>query len=114
MVDLVYLEPTRLSRQYLWRYNNGLCPHREGDNSYHDARVLIGVGPADQITGEVYPTDDPRWPKHCSCGYPFGERDIKQLFADRLYKRSDTGEDVTLSEAPVGAVRRHFHQGQFS
>jgi hypothetical protein len=114
MTEGAYLEPTRLSRQWLRRFNNGLCPLKEGDLSYHEARTEIGVGPADQITGDVYPHEDSRWPTKCGCGYPFTDRDSKQLYAERIYRRSDTGEELLLKDAPVGMVRRHYHQGQFS
>ena len=114
MTSQIYLDPTKNGRHYLRRYSLGLCPLKEGDQSFHDARVAIGIGPADQITGDVYPHADARWPTKCSCGYPFGEKDSKHLFIDRLYARSDTGEEVTLSEAPDGAKRRPFTLGPLS
>jgi hypothetical protein len=47
---------------------------------------------------------DPRWPTHCACGYEFKPEDQWQVFAKTVMVRSDTGEETTLLDAPVGAV----------
>lgn len=47
---------------------------------------------------------DPRWPTHCVCGYEFKPEDEWQLFYNNLYRRVDTGEIMTLRDAPVGAM----------
>lgn len=53
----------------------------------------------------VWPDDsDVRWPTHCQCGYIFQDSDERQHFWDRLYRRGDTGELVTLRDAPPGAM----------
>jgi hypothetical protein len=48
--------------------------------------------------------DDARWPTHCSCGYEFRLEDEHQLFTSHIYKRVDTGEEMTLRDAPEGAM----------
>ena len=50
------------------------------------------------------PENDQRWPSHCACGYEFAKSDKWQLFTQRLYARKDTGEVMTLRDAPVGAM----------
>jgi len=78
---------------------------------YHDAVVEIGreVGSLDAgCDGERdisdIAHDDPRWPTICACGYAFVEDDHWQEWRDRRYRRSDTGDLVTISNAPAGAL----------
>src|SRR6185503_6337156 len=48
-------------------------------------------------------TTDPRWPVACSkCAQPFEQKDEFQLFTRQLYVRPDTGERMTLADAPPG------------
>lgn len=47
---------------------------------------------------------DPRWPRVCSCGYVFAEADQWQVCRERLYRRVDTGDVMTIAEAPAGAM----------
>lgn len=53
------------------------------------------------------PHDDPRWPTECwassYCDYQFTDDDPWQDWQDRLYRRTDTGEEMTLRDAPPGA-----------
>jgi hypothetical protein len=83
------------------------CP---GPYSYHNAQA-----PLDEIDWPVktvieaftsqFPHDDPRWPKKCAeCDYVFQESDQWQIFTDTLYQRTDTGQIVTLADAPPGAM----------
>jgi hypothetical protein len=48
--------------------------------------------------------DDPRWPTSCLCGYVFVDSDERQIFQDRIYQRSDTGQAIPLRDAPPGAM----------
>jgi hypothetical protein len=50
------------------------------------------------------PHDDPRWPTTCTCGYTFREEDEWQRNVDQIYRRVDTGEEMTLPDAPAGAM----------
>lgn len=74
-----------------WKNIKDLCPESEDDGKY------MSEGPA-------VPRDDPRWPKTCPCGRPFEESDEWQIFIDRMYRRTDTGEQFPLREAPVGSM----------
>lgn len=80
----------------------------------HEARVDLGRHPdsfASELhegkpsSGDFWPHDDPRWPPTCSrCAYAFKAEDEWQLFVDSLFKRFDTGEILTINDAPVGAM----------
>lgn len=104
------LEDLRVARYALRRYAGGAkCPGPEG---YHNA---IGAPIAERpelpdqtYTGTNPPAvapDDPRWPVGCACGYAFAEGDTRQVWADGLFRRIDTGEVLTWRAAPAGAVR---------
>jgi hypothetical protein len=129
-VTCFWLEPTDLTQVGLRRYRSSgsepknECP-REGGWGYHGALVILGQAPVvwsdtrpeghshwfresdDRygVAGFAYPgRDDPRWPSRCECGYEFTDDDAWQEWEDRLYRRSDTGELVTLRDAPDGAM----------
>lgn len=109
-----WLEATELAQTGLRRYTRGgtglTC--QEG---YHSALVLTGQKDAVFTerdgrrilyldTPEPAPHDDPRWPTRCdTCDYVFAEDDQWQDWQDLLYRRSDTGDLVTLRDAPPGA-----------
>lgn len=40
----------------------------------------------------------------CACGYVFTEGDHRATESSLVYRRTDTGEILTLSEAPIGAM----------
>lgn len=78
---------------------------------YHDAEHEISreVGTVESSlngdrTGHTIALDDYRWPMACGCGYAFVDDDDKQENRSRLYSRSDTGELVTIHDAPAGAL----------
>jgi hypothetical protein len=82
------------------------CPSKYG---YHTANVFIEtvyeeLGLAKAKKENLPPHDDPRWPKFCRCGYVFEESDHWQVFLEYLFKRSDTGQEVTIRRAPPGAM----------
>jgi hypothetical protein len=101
-----FLEPAGRTRHWLRRYVHGsTCS--AGEMSYHNAETFIGVRPVledDRTLEERTPRDDPRWPTHCSCGYEFQPDDEWQDFTRELYRRADTGEEMTLAAAPHGAM----------
>jgi hypothetical protein len=81
---------------------------------YHDAMVFLDesreVMSADgthwvdsRATAEDF-KGNPLWPARCSCGYEFAASDEWQLFSSHIYCRVDTGEEMTLREAPDGAM----------
>jgi len=115
-IKCFFLEPTDRTRLYLRRYHSSAdqaarCP---GPMSYHDAMVEIGdarevhdpekghwVCSAKSLAAYK---DDPRWPTHCECGYQFLGSDEWQIFTSHIYRRTDTGEEMTLRDAPEGAM----------
>lgn len=54
--------------------------------------------------GRAIARTDSRWPARCGCGYEFQENDQWCADPDPLYRRSDTGELITLEAAPAGAM----------
>ncbi len=91
----------------------GRCPGRLG---YHNAVSKIGLMevPKGRLLGvnggpsvDRVPDDDPRWPTHCaSCSHVFSAETLRLRLDQwtRLYRRADTGEALSLSEAEVGAM----------
>lgn len=66
------------------------------------------------------PIGDPRWPAKCECGATFENSNViergGQMFVHRLQKRSDTGDLVTVHDAPAGAMWRAWwmqHEGRY-
>ena len=117
-IPCFFLEPTgrlRLTlRRYLGRGDHAdvpECPDNPGQYSYHNAQS-DPVGEADyDPTGLIHsdrfqswPRDDPSWPVACSCGYAFDARANFRVFCEAIYRRSDTGEETTLRDAPAGAM----------
>ena len=112
------VEPTGECRRQLRRYSDRQCP-AGGFNGHCDATsVPLENGPVIWHTGEngqrdyytteprEWPRDDPRWPVACaSCGQPFAESDVWQLFYERLYRAPD-GTEHTIRDMPVGAMWR--------
>lgn len=108
-IKCFWLEPTDRERLYLRRYQgNLLCPV----NGYHNAMVDVGEGREVADANGDWVSEkklegffgDPRWPTHCACGYAFSENDTRQLFSSHIYRRTDTGEEMTLRDAPEGAM----------
>lgn len=80
---------------------------------YHNAQVPLDRVPADPMgevahravmAHEVVPQGDPRWPTQCACGYVFSHFDEWQIFPETLFRRVDTGEVMTIAQAPAGAM----------
>lgn len=92
-------------KRYLRRYG-GSC---SGAYPYHNAEVEIERGAARAGSDLLDPQHplraDPRWPTRCSCGHVFRD-DVEpwQLFVQQVYRRADSGEEMTLREAPPGAM----------
>jgi hypothetical protein len=111
-----FLEETSRVRIDLRRYHHdGQCPRNPGENSYHDATFdnfmviespIPPLGESESYDVEAYrvPKDDSRWPRQCSCGYAFPDEAHWQMFAHRLYRRSDNGTETVLREATPGAL----------
>ena len=110
-IKCFWLEPTDREKRYLRRYASGSSC--SGPMSYHDAMNFLDESP--EVAGtDGYWQDSgqtaadfkghPLWPTHCSCGYEFQEKDEWQLFSSHIYRRTDTGEEMTLRDAPDGAM----------
>lgn len=118
-VKCFFLEPSgKLSRE-LRRYHSiaeneapcPLMPPQPNWRGYHNAITPLDViedgnpdGTYSSSSQDAPSHDDPRWPTTCGCGYQFTDADEYQLSAHRLYRRTDTGEEMALHDAPVGAM----------
>jgi hypothetical protein len=117
-IQCFMLEPTQRVRIKLRRFTHkDTCS--SGPMQGHDASVLLpgpdvaGSWPA-RIGADGYlqsyedlkpPADDPRWATVCEqCGAALPAETIFQVFQEQLYRRADTGEEVTLRDAPPGAM----------
>lgn len=119
-VKCFWLEPTKKVRRSLRRFvwsAEGTCPL---PFKYHNADVPIDVveGVFDEkgYLKEIPAKDfegDPRWPTQCGCGYVFKPTDQWQVFTDHLYRR-ESGEEMSLREAPPGAMWDAWWYGKWS
>lgn len=113
-VKCFWLEPTGQFTIELRSYAVGEIKCPTSGYGYHNASVPIAErGNVDKegyvsltnletaLLKEKYASV---WPKQCSCGYIFTDTDHQQLFTERLYKKSDTGELISLADAPPGAM----------
>lgn len=76
---------------------------------YHEAvAVIVQESGSEKPSGRVdcFPEweNDPRWPTRCECGHAFTGKDPRYVDRPTLWQRSDTGELVTLHDAPPGAM----------
>lgn len=110
-IKCFWLEPTDREKRYLRRYASGSkC---SGPMGYHDAMSFLDEAP--EVMGpDGYWKDSgqtaadfkghPLWPTRCVCGYEFRPEDERQLFSQHIYRRADTSEEMTLRDAPDGAM----------
>jgi hypothetical protein len=112
------LYPTETVRLWLRRYTaSGGGPTYTCAGGFHNVKVFFADVPAVFAPGTTDarrrivthdavapPREDPRWPCACTCGAAFAEEDPWQLFYDLLYRRADTGELLSLRDAPPGAM----------
>lgn len=110
-----WLEPIARVRRSLRRYrpDGPDCPKPRPDRCLCcDNSISIDEidYPVDKLIEEFnFRHDDPCWPKECDrCGYVFQETDEWQGNGDRVYKRSDTGAEMTLRDATPGAMWNAF------
>lgn len=113
-IKCFWLEPTDREKRYLRRYAGGSkCP---GPMSYHDAMTFLDESREVMSEDGTHWVDSgqiakdfeghPLWPTHCPCGYEFQDSpdEQRQLFSSHIYRRADTGEEMTLRDAPDGAM----------
>lgn len=110
-IQCFLLEPSDQGEKFLRRFvfSRNMPTTCLGSKSYHDHSEVIGRGPYPEPDSNGtylrdFPDDDPRWPTHCACGYKFAPSDERQANIRRLFKRSDTGELVSIEHAPPGAM----------
>lgn len=110
------IESTDREKRYLRRFTwqaEGHCPAHPRWG--HDARVLIDEapmppkpaeddGPFHERIVKEWPHDDRRWPAQCACGYEFQDTDQWRLHTETIYRRLDTGAEMTIKDAPIGAM----------
>lgn len=113
-IQCFFLHPTGRVSVKLRRYGHqsNPCPLYPGKYSYHNAMQFIEEEPEEHneqgyVSNDLKATlshDDPRWPVQCACGYVFQEGDEWQRFSEAIYRRTDTGEEMTIRDAPPGAM----------
>lgn len=101
-------------------YGPGAPVYEKGKPGIHSAEKFLGVVPVTyEPCGEdggrclgrrdaeyAIPEDDERWPQKCArcehrfLGFPF----TRVVDQDPIYRRTDTGEEMTLKNAPFGAM----------
>lgn len=116
-VKCFLLDPTEKIRRSLRRYVSSELEKCPGPGmSYHNASrvideqpVIRGVRAGREVTMNTYSPEefagDPRWPNKCDhCDRALTEDDKCQVFVEPIYRRTDTGEEMTLRGAPPGAM----------
>lgn len=127
-VTCFWLEPGDVARIALRRYQaaaHGDCPLPPGYHSAITGLADVPVTWVDEVpdgvatsfadlryggrkhgivTWDWPPSADPAWPAACACGYQFTRDDPHQKWTELLWRRADTGELVTLRDAPDGAM----------
>lgn len=116
-VRAFFLEPTDQVELSLRRYRSGEgC--KVSRHGYCDVTVVLERLSVQDLAARGWPMhegqlvydgraiahDDPRWPARCGCGYEFQEGDQWCADPDTLFRRSDSGELITLDAAPAGAM----------
>lgn len=115
MTQTFWLDPTDQVQLGLRRYTLDSTSF-DCAGGYHSALVLTDIVPGvfEERHGRRYLTmpgdpyidiHDPLWPTTCdSCEYTFSGVDCWQPWQQRLFRRTDTGELLTLRDAPEGAM----------
>ncbi len=125
MTKCYWLEPTDRVRLWLRRYVSSTKATGTGSRGYHNAMAAFGEHPVrygeEGPNGHKYlgsfedmgpPPDDPRWPVSCECGYVFAPEDERQVFNRSVHRRADTGAEMTIEEAPPGAMWDAWWSGE--
>jgi len=103
VIECFYLVPTDYQRVSLRRWSRRGCPGKQRSVCHSKTPLTIVKGT--QPSGDLWPHDDIRWPQRCSiCGTSFREYDHWQLFHETIYQWWGTDIELTISEAPPGAM----------
>lgn len=100
-VDCFMVKKTGRIARWLRRYSSiHNCNHGDYAPTYHNGLMRIEDAPEDtKQTAEDF-LKDPRWPRHCVCGYNFIPEDVRQLFHLKLYSTPD-GRSCVLHPYPM-------------
>ena len=100
-----WLEPTGELLLGLRRYTpSSTASGYTCSEGFHDALIYIGRATDNLFKMrlapdvDLIPDDDSRWPTHCSCGYEFTEEDRWQEWTERIWRRTDTGEERLMRD----------------
>lgn len=97
------LEPTDHVQRHLRRFTWSSRATCLDSSNGHDASFRIediALLPQDGLyshSDDSYPHDDSRWPSTCSCGYSFTDDDEWQCSQFRIYQRTNTQDQYTLT-----------------
>lgn len=104
-IKCCFLEPTKKVRKLLIRTAEGPTEAHFGD---HRVEVVAEIIPTHDTENGPLQIDEPylstKWPQECDCGFKFRFRDEWTTEYHRVYRRADTGEEMILRDAPVGAM----------
>lgn len=118
-IQCFMIEPVQREKYALRRYGEHwideqpgirmrFSPPCAGRLGFHNANVFLGERPLSIEHGsgsDSWPHDDPRWPTICeSCSYEFLPEDQWQLWTEQIYRDPRNGQEMTLREAPAGAM----------
>ncbi len=109
-ITCFWLEDTGKVLRQFRRYRssadkNSPCRGRYGYHNGHAPFDVVQGEPNRVISGGAMPKTDPRWPTKCdACDYIFQPDDAWQISPTSIYRRTDTGEEMTLRDAPFGAM----------
>lgn len=101
-----FLEPCTPNRYLaaLRRYSHTDGCKKNGGR-YHQGEYHLGELEGEPNLPAEHPAnEDQRWPSACACGYRFAAEDPRSYSTHYLYRRQDTGELMTLHDAPAGAM----------
>jgi len=92
-----YLRQYHSSCPAPWRFLKGMLAY---DIVSHQPNTTISLDSYNNQEGIPHEL----WPSTCDCGHVFDKRDERDIFPDRIYRRTDSGETLSLRDAPVGAM----------
>lgn len=112
------LEETDKVQLYARRYRHNVterdCP---GPMMYHNRAVPFAT---DSVAANTYlPSREIKnypgapFPEFCECGAKFIDSDCWQIFQERIYRRADTGEEMTTRDAGPGAMWNGWWYGKY-
>lgn len=98
-----FLVPTGKRLFFLRRdHKKPLQPGHEYADYCHAECLLMELEAGQEAVSPAWDSD--LWPTVCNCGHVFTDKDTKNTSETPLYKRSDTGEEITIGDATPGAI----------